>query len=161
MTKTLQLNNSRPPSYDRPYWVNYSNFHYGERQIRWVIENEAYFEEGCWPGEPAGEYLTERYDRHERRYVEWIGCGSTTEDHQGKTSAKSEASFCKATIIHGDVMQRLDKAGTPGKLLLAQLRAGYTLLDEEAYNALRYVCGYEAKKTSYKKWDWQRRRRNE
>jgi hypothetical protein len=161
MAMTLQGHSPRNTSYDRPYWVSYSAFRYSEQQIRWLIENEEYFEEGCWPREPVGEYITERYDRHERRYVEWIGCGSTTEDHQGKISAKSEASFCKAKIIQGDVMQRIDKAGTPGKLLLAQLRAGYTLLDEEAHGALRYVCGDNPKKTSYEKWASQRRRRSE
>lgn len=157
MTKALQ----QRASYDRPYWVSYSSFHYSERQIRWLIENEGSFEQGSWPREPAGEYITEKYDRHERCWVEWIGCGSTTEDHQGKTSSKSEASFCKAKIIHGDVMQRIDKAGTPGKLLLAQLRAGYTLLDDEAYNALRYVCGNKLKISGYIKWLAQHRRREQ
>ena len=158
VTKTLHHAISSITSYDRSYWVSYSMFHYSERQIRWLIENEECFEEGYWPREPAGEYITEKYDRHERRYVEWIGCGSTTEDYQGKTSAKSEASFCKAKIIQGDVMQRINKAGTPGKLLLAQLRAGYTLLDDEAYNALLYVCGNKPKKSSLD--DWSRCKKN-
>jgi len=148
MAKALQ----QAASYDRPYWVSYSAFHYGERQIRWLIENEEYFEEGSWPREPAGEYLTEKYDRHERRWVEWIGCGSTEEDHQGNGPAKSEASFCKAKEIHGDVRDRIKRAGTPGKLLLAQLRAGYALLDVEAYHALRYVCGNKPKKTPFNDW---------
>lgn len=152
MTKTLQQNSLRNASYDRPYWVSYSAFRYSEQQIRWLIENEEYFDEGCWPREPAGEYITERYDRHEKRYVEWIGCGSTIEDSQGKTSIKGEASFCKAKIIHGDVMQRIKNAGTPGKLLVAQVRAGYTCLDDEAYHALIYVCGKNPKKTPYDTW---------
>lgn len=158
MIRTLQLNNSRPASYDRPYWVSYSSFHYSERQIRWVIENEECFEEGCWPREPTGEYITERYDRHERRWIDWIGCGSTVEAHRGKGSVSSEASFCKAKEIYGDVMQRIDKIGTHGKLLLAQLRAGYSSLDDEAHNALKYVCGNQPKKTFYS--DWLRGRKN-
>jgi hypothetical protein len=157
MTRTLQ----QITSYDRPYWVSYGFFHYSERQIRWLIENEESFEEGCWPREPVGEYITEKYDRHERCWVEWIGCGSTIEDHQGKAPAMSEASFCKAKEIHGDVKDRIKKADIPGKLLLAQLRAGYTYLDEDAYAALRYVCGNKPKKSSYEKWVSQRRRRNE
>ena len=157
MTRALEQN----ASYDRPYWVSYSAFHYNERQIRWLIENEEYFEEGSWPREPAGEYITERYDRHERRWVEWIGCGSTIEDHQGKGPVTNEASFCKAKDIYGDVKDRIKKAGTPGKLLLAQLRAGYTLLDHEAYTGLKYVCGKNPKKTSFETWALQRRRRNE
>jgi hypothetical protein len=157
MTRALE----QITSYDRPYWVSYSAFHYGEQQIRWLIENEDCFEEGCWPKEPAGEYITEKYDRHERRYVEWVGCGSTVEDRQGKTPVTNEASFCKAKEIYGDVKDRIKNAGTPGKLLLAQLRAGYACLDDEACQAMKYVCGAEPKKTSYKKWDRQRRRRNE
>ncbi len=148
MTKALQ----QSASYDRPYWVSYSAFHYTELQIRWLIENEECFEEGSWPREPVGEYITEKYDRHERRWVEWIGCGSTFEDHLGKGPVSSEASFCKAKDIYGDVKERLKKTGTSGKLLLAQLRAGYTLLDDEAYNALIYVCGKDPKKTSYNTW---------
>jgi hypothetical protein len=156
MTKALQ----QTTSYDRPYWVSYSSFHYSELQIRWLLGNEDCFEEGCWPKEPAGEYITEKYDRHERCWVEWMGCGSNMVDHQGKGPAKSEAFFCKAKEIYGDVKQRIERAGTPGKLLLAQLRAGYTLLDDEAYNALKYVCGNKLKKTSFLEWDRQRRRRN-
>ena len=155
MTRALE----RITSYDRPYWVSYSAFHYSELQIRWVIENEDCFEEGCWPREPAGEYITEKYDKHEKRYVEWIGCGSTIEDHQCKGPVSSEASFCKAKEIHGDVMQRIDKTDTPGKLLLAQLRAGYTFLDDEAFNALRYVCGSKPKKTCFSVWNRHKRKR--
>jgi hypothetical protein len=146
-------------SFDRPYWVSYSAFHYSERQIRWLIENEGCFEEGFWPKEPAGEYVTEKCDRHERRWVEWIGCGSTIEVHPGKPPAMNEASFCKAKEIYGDVKDRIDNAGTPGKLLLAQLRAGYSCLDNDAENALRFVSGKKSKKTSYVKWLWQSRNR--
>jgi hypothetical protein len=141
------------------YWTSYGDFHYSPAQIRWLVDNEDFFMTGCWPPEPAGEYLTDRWDKHERRWVDWIGMGGMPDDCQRKLSMKCEAGYCKAKEIYQDVMSRIEAADTHGKLLLAQLRAGYMSLDEEAFNALKYVCGAKPKKISYEKWVWQRGRR--
>ena len=154
ITRTLQ----QSTSYDKPYWVSYSDFHYSEQQIRWLIENEESFEEGCWPREPASEYITEKYDRHEKRYVEWIGCGMDNRQ-PGHSPKVCEGLFCKAAEIYGEVIRRIEATGKDGKLLLAQIRAGYTCLDEDASDALGYIGGQKTKLSKYADWLRQRRRR--
>lgn len=114
---------------------------------------------GDWPPEPAGEYLTDKYDRHEKRWVDWITCGGLTDELPGKPPLKQDASFCRAAEIYGEVMRRIETAGKDGKLLLAQLRAGYEALDEEAEYALAYASGYRRKIMGYVEWRGQRRRR--
>jgi hypothetical protein len=141
------------------YWTSYGDFHFSRRQIRWLVDNEDYFMTGAWPPEPAGEYLTDRWDKHEKAWVEWITCGIALEERNGKRTIKHEASFCKAAEVYGEVMTRLKVTGKDGKILLAQLRAGYTCLDDEAENALRYVSGGKAKVSVYIDWLRQHQRR--
>jgi hypothetical protein len=138
------------------YWTSYGDFHYSRRQIRWLVDNEDYFMTGAWPPEPAGEYLTDRWDKHEKAWVEWITCGIALEERNGKRTIKQEASFCKAAEVYGEVMQRIKATGKDGKILLAQLRAGYTCLDEEALNAMGYVSGIKHKDSDYYVWARQR-----
>lgn len=45
--------------------------------------------------------------------------------------------------------------------LLAQLRAGYTCLDEEAIDVMGYISGNKTKTSVYDEWLRQTRRRNE
>ena len=142
------------------YWTSYGDFHYSPRQIRWLIDNEDYFMTGCWPPEPAGEYMTDRWDKHEKAWVEWVTCGVALAERGGKRTIKHEASFCKAAEVYGEVMQRIKATGKDGKILLAQRRAGYTCLDDEAQNALRYVSGLKCKTGDYLAWAAQRLRRN-
>jgi hypothetical protein len=143
---------------DKPYWCTYRDFHYGAAQICWMVQNEEFFNHGVWPPEPAGEYLTHRYDKHEKRWVDWVGCGRLPDD-LGKPPLKCEASFCKAKLLYGEIMWRIKDTDEDGKLLLAQIRAGYEVLDDEAQNALAYACGRMPKVSGYEKWKWQRRGR--
>jgi hypothetical protein len=140
------------------YWTPYGDFHYSRRQIRWLLENEEYFKTGCWPGEPAGEYLTDRWDKHEKSWIDWMSCGMA-ERQPGRPPVKCEGSFCKAAEVYGETMRRLEATGKDGKLLLAQIRAGYTALDEEADDALGYISGQKAKLSRYPDWLRQRHER--
>jgi hypothetical protein len=144
---------------DKPYWCAYADFHFSQRQVCWMLENEDYFKQGHWPPEPGGEYLTDRYDRHEKRWVDWTGTGGIPVEDLGRPPLKCEAAFCKAAEVYGEVMRRIEYAGKDGRLLLAQIRAGYELLDDDAQHALAYASGFKRKLSKYEEWRGQRRRR--
>jgi len=143
-----------------PYWTSYTIFHYSRRQIRWLIQNEALFKAGTWPPEPRGEYITDIWDKHDHKWEDCYKQGSSYVEKLGKSPAQSEAPFCKTIEIYADVMGRIEACGKDGRLLLAQLRAEYDYLDDDAVSALSYTSGAKRKETPYVDWLRIRQTRN-
>ena len=78
------------------------------------------------------------------------------------SKAKShKAPFETPIQFHAELKSRLDKTGTDGKLLVAEVRAEYTFgeLSREASTALDYISGWRRRKMDYTSWKKQGRYR--
>jgi hypothetical protein len=118
-----------------PEWFNYAEIRFCPYQVLWVIANSDIFRAGHWPKNPNGD------------------------DSSGQKGIKAEAAFVKPILILAELESRLERTGIQGKLLVAQIEAGYefNMLDREARDALFYVKGWRRKRISF--IDWKRKRR--
>jgi hypothetical protein len=123
-----------------PEWFNYAEIRFCPYQVLWVIAHFDTLRAGHWPKDP---------DR--------------VDDNQGGKNIKTEAAFTKPILILAEVESRLRRTGINGKLLVAQIEAGYELnmLDRDARDALFYVKGWRQKRDSFKHWKRLRRWRKE
>lgn len=76
----------------------------------------------------------------------------------GKRGLKCRAAFENPCLIAAELEMRLEKTGVDGKLLLAEVGAGYTMFSDEAWLALKFISGWRRKK-NYIVWQKQRRYR--
>lgn len=119
----------------KPFFV-FSDIRFCPFQIMWVIENAEVMKTN-WPAAPDGSSYVEPMVR---------------------TGYRSEASYVKSVVILGEVNARLDRTGTDGKLLWAQVLANLEL-SHESKSALMYSSGWRRKRMSYRRWLKQRRYR--
>ena len=121
-------------------WFSYQEIRWCPYQILWIISNTETLRLGSWPPNPDGS-----------GYI----------DPQIKTGYRSEAYYTKPVEILAEVLRRLKRTGTDGKLLKAQVENGRDIegLEPEARSALMYVKGNRAKRMSYQRWLRHRRYR--
>jgi len=119
-------------------WFHYGEIRFCPLQILWVIENSETLR-SSWPVSPDGSSYT---------------------DLTLKSAYKSEAYFVKPGGILGEVNLRLARTGIHGKLLRAQVLAGYDELSQESKDALMFVKGWRRKHSPFRSWLRQRRYRN-
>jgi len=77
-------------------------------------------------------------------------------DTQIRTGYASEGYFVKPASILAEVNYRLERCGTDGKLLRAEVMAELEL-SPEAKTALNYCSGFNRKPKSYTDWKKQRK----
>ena len=132
-------------------WYNYSAFGFTRRQMLWVLRNKDSFEHGEWPPEPP-EYITDEYSKEEKKWVTVERAKSSNIDAPiTKRRIKSGAYFENPAVIWAEVTVRLNKTGVDGKLLQAEVDAGYTIFSDEARSALNYISGMK-RRGDYKRW---------
>ena len=146
---------------------------YHRRQMLFLIENLGLLRDGTYPPEPD-IYLTEVMVREgkKRVYIEIEQKESSYIDPRIKKKViNRHAPFEDSAMIAAEVDLRLDRTGIDGKLLVAEVKAGYilsgdeakmsgyTLFSPEARMALNYVSGKGRKRTPYTDWKKQRRYR--
>ncbi len=108
-------------------WLEPCEIRYCPEQSRWLLERIETLQSGHYPQRPA--------------------------DHVGKRGSRNEnAPFVSAVELSAELKHRLERTGTDGKLLLAQVRAQYHHLDYEAWRALVYMSGRRRKHMDYRKW---------
>ena len=126
-----------------PYGTGLDYYHYGlirfcPFQCIWIIANSGILEGGDWPKDP-----------------------DNLDSNSGQRNLKAEARFTKPVLILAEVTYRLGRTGIQGKLLVAQIEAGWEFddLDREARDALMYVKGFRRKKDNFVKWKKERKYR--
>ena len=119
-------------------WWHYGEIRWCPFQCIWIINNTATLRDGRWPQDP------DRID-----------------NNAGQRSIKTEASFTRPILILAELESRLERTGIQGKLLVAQVEAGWEFddLDREARDALMYVKGFRRKKDNFVKWKKERKYR--
>lgn len=100
--------------------------------ILWFLKNLPDFNDGSYPR-----------DIRDTGYIDF-GKGTPNQTDKGLT--------CK--IILADIMPRIERCGTDGKLLIAEGLLGVSLegLNQEARDALYYSSGKRAKEMGYRRW---------
>lgn len=112
-------------------WFDYGAIRFCPYQILFIIANSDILLSGNWPPNPDSSSYT---------------------DPAIQSALKPEAYYTKPEEILGEVERRLSRTGINGKLLVAEVQAGYSELSPEARDALMYVKGWEKKDTSYSQW---------
>ena len=127
-------------------WYPAQSLDFHQRQVLWIIAYLDMFWEGNYPPEPD-EYLTELqvWQGRKKTYVE-ISKKKSAYISSGKKHTSSHAPFEDPAIIYAVVSERLDKTRLSGKLLVAEIKAGYTLLSDDAQLALDYISGWRDKR---------------
>lgn len=116
-------------------WYHWGEIRWCVRQIIWILRHADTFRAGEWVA------------RHEES-------GESRQLHP-------EAYFVKAVLIIAEVEKRLETTGVAGKLLVAQSKVvdNLDMIDDEAWEALMYVSGWNPKAMPFKDWRKQRRYR--
>ncbi len=136
-------------------WYSYGSFRHTKEETLWALRNWEFFEDGVWPPEPP-EYITDEYSKEEKKWIKVFKKKSSAVDAPiSKRVVKTDASFTKAKNIAGEISLRLERTGNGG-LLIAEVKAEYIVLSDEAELILRYIQGWRCKKDSY--IDWKRKR---
>ena len=134
-------------------WYSYSVFRHTKEQTLWALRNWEFFEDGVWPPEPP-EYITDEYSNG--KWVKVFKKKSAAVDAPiSKRVVKTDAGFTRAKNISGEISLRLERTGNGG-LLIAEVKAEYIVLSDEAELILGYISGKGRKKDSY--IDWKRKR---
>lgn len=118
-------------------WYSYGQFTFKREQVLWALRNADFFREGKWPPQ---NIVTGYTDPGIRR-----------------KGVKREPAFVKPEIIIAEVDWRLEKTGVDGKLLMAEVDAGYERFSDEAWRALNYISGWKRKEDSYSAWKAKRK----
>jgi len=122
-------------------FYRYQDIKFCRHQVIWVIENLPFL---CWPDIPSDDIVEKPL----------------------KKGKQSEAYFVNAAVIKAEVMYRLKKTKTDGKLLKAQIKQGLQIMEmePEAKMALYYCEGWSRRNGSYARWKekktYRQRRRN-
>jgi hypothetical protein len=76
------------------------------------------------------------------------------EDVRIQTSRSTHANYEAVTVITAELINRLERTGKDGRLLLfeSRTRDSASELSQDARNALNYVAGWKRKQTSYRVW---------
>lgn len=141
-------------------WYSYGVFRFTREQIIWALQHKISFDNGEWP--PCiGEFITDKYDKEQRKWVEVIKEASTyTEAPIGKRQIKCEAYFAKPAIIIAEIEERLKTTHEAGEALIDEINAGITDIDSlsrPARRALNYISGWRRRKLSYSLWKAQQK----
>ncbi len=120
-------------------WYSYSEFTFRRDQILWILRHAELLRSGKWPPEPKSTGYTDPGIR--------------------RKGVKREPAFVKPAVIIGEIDWRIKRTGVDGKLLLAEVDAGYELFSDEAWRALNYISGWKRKRMSYMAWQKQRKHR--
>lgn len=123
---------NRPCDYPGAEWYPPHVIRFCRPQMRWLIEWVDLLAEGKYP--------------------------PISSEQAGRPPGRNErAPFATPAELGAEVELRLRRTGKDGRLLKAQLKAGYANLDGEAWDALNYVSGWRRKLMGYHEWARQRR----
>jgi len=111
---------------------------FSPHQVQWVIVNILGKQQITWPPEP-------------------IETGYT--DDGGRARHSSEAPFVTTSMVRAELCIRLQRTGVAGKLLIAEINAGYPYLSYEANQALHYCVGKKRKHMAFVDWQREKRKR--
>ena len=132
-------------------WYSYGSYKHTREQTLWAIRNWEFFEDGVWPPEPP-EYITDEYSKEAKKWVRVFKKKSAAVDAPiSKRVVKTDADFTRAKNIAGEISLRLARTFN-GELLIAQVKAEYIVLSDEAELILNFISGSGRKKDSYSSW---------
>ena len=120
-------------------FYSYGQFTFKRDEVLWALRNADLFREGVWPPEPKNTGYTDPGIR--------------------RKGVKKEPAFVKPEIIIGEIDWRLERTGVDGKLLLAEVDAGYERFSDEAWTALNFISGWKRKEDTYVLWKAKRKYR--
>ena len=136
-------------------WYSDGSYKHTKEQTLWALRMWEFFEDGVWPPEPA-EYITDEYSKEAKGWVKVFKKKSAAVDAPISEMVKrTDANFTEAKNISAEISLRLDRTGNGG-LLIAEVKAEYIVLSDEAELILAYIKGWRRKKDSY--IDWKRKR---
>lgn len=151
------------------YWYSYAVFRHTRQQNYWAIENRTFFDDGEWPpifSSPKGEFITDEYDKQEKKWVEVVKQVSTyIEVPIGKRQVKHEAYFVNPALVIAEIETRLETTGEAGEALLDEIGTGISMdgLSGPALRALKYISdisGMRRRRQTYAQWRADAKRRN-
>ncbi len=120
-------------------FYSYGQFTFKRDEVLWALRNADLFREGKWPPQNIASGYTDPGIR--------------------RKGVKREPAFVKPAVIIAEVDWRLERAGVDGKLLLAEVQAGYERFSDEAWSALNYISGWNRKEDTYPAWKAKRKYR--
>ena len=121
-------------------WYELKDIQYCRYQVIFLLSlidfiNDEYVTVSSWPDDP--HKLETGYD-----------------DVRIQTSTPNHANFEPVLQITGELINRIQRTGKDGRLLLLESRTrdNYKEFSQEARNALYYCCGWARKRQGYRQW---------
>lgn len=115
-------------------WFAPSEINFSREQMIFLILNLKLLAHGTYPPDPKGSGYIDPPVNTKRK--------------------KKRAPFETPAQLYAELTFRLQQTGLSGKLLVAEVGAGYTFeeLSRESRTALNYISGWARRKQSYSQW---------